>query len=136
MFTKLGDIMSGERMIDTHPSGGARPDPHRRLGTRMRSDEAAVVEQRLDLRILPTRRSLDHEGSPVRGTAKRLEGPFRLPTLCPETDPGPRRAEWRLEVERRLPPSKLIGRVHEPPFGLWEPHLVQEPREFNLALHA
>src|SRR5215470_9535143 len=136
MFTKLGNVTSGERMIDTHPSGSARPDPHRRLGTRMRSDEAAVVEQRLDLRIRPTRRSLDHEGSPVRGTAKRLEGAFRSTSLRHATDTGPRRAEWRLVVKRRLPPSKLIGRVHEPPFGLGEPHLVQEPRELNLALHA
>src|SRR5262249_26897710 len=124
MFTKLGNVTSGERMIDTHPSSSARPAPPRRLGTRMRSDEAAVVEQRLALRILPTRRSLDHEGSPVRGTAKRLEGPFRTTSLRHATDPGPRRAEWRLEVERRLPPTKLLGRGHEPPVGPGGRHLV------------
>ena len=122
---KLSDVSSGERMIHTDTSRGARPDSHRSLGACMSGHKAAVVEQALNLSILPMSRSLHHEGFAVGGKAQRLECILGITGFGHATDTDPRGAEWSFKVKRRFPSGKPIGRVHEPPFGLWERQFVQ-----------
>jgi hypothetical protein len=67
MAAQPGSILASKRMIDTHPAYRARSNPHCYLRACVGSGQPALIEQRLNLRVLALDSGLNHQRLAIGG---------------------------------------------------------------------